>query len=113
MPFLNEPSLLLERRGAPVSVPLREIYFIESRGHTVCVHTGGETIVAYERLENILRSLPAGFYLCHKSFIVNMGRIRRFEPGGILLKNGETVPVSRAKYAATKKAYFDFIGKSF
>ncbi|MDR3121239.1 MAG: response regulator, partial [Clostridiales bacterium] len=31
MPFLNEQSLLLERRGAPVSVPLREIYFIESR----------------------------------------------------------------------------------
>jgi DNA-binding LytR/AlgR family response regulator len=113
LPYQEEPSIILERRGAPVSVPLREIYFIESRGHTIEVHTGDEMIIAYERLEDILRSMPVGFYQCHKSFIVNMSRIRRFRSGNILLKNGKCVPVSRSKYNGTKKAYFSFIGETF
>jgi DNA-binding LytR/AlgR family response regulator len=113
LPYQEEPSIVLGLRGAPVSVPLREIYFIESRGHTVQVHAGSETIVAYERLADILRALPAGFTQCHKSFIVNMSRIRRFRSGDILLKNGEHIPVSRSKYNETKKAYFNFIGETF
>ena len=113
LPFEEQPALVLRRRGAPVSVPLREIYFIESDNHTIKVHTAGETVTAYERLESIRRSLPAGFYQCHKSYIVNMGQIRRFQAGDILLKNGKCVPVSRSKYNETKEAYFSFMGQSF
>jgi DNA-binding LytR/AlgR family response regulator len=104
---------VLGQRGAVVPVPLREIYFIESHKHAVSVHTGGETVVAYARLEDILHTLPVGFFQCHKSYIVNMSRIRRFQSSDILLKNGERVPVSRARYAETKEAYFNFIGNTF
>lgn len=111
--FQRQPSVVLRQRGAPISIPLREIYFIESRGHTIEVHTAGDTVIAYERLENLLRSLPAGFFQCHKSYIVNMPQIQRFQSADILLKNGETVPVSRARYAETKEAYFSYMGQSF
>ena len=113
LPYGEQPSLVLRQKGAPVSVPLREIIFIESKGHTVRVHTAAETLTAYERLENIMRSLPRGFYQCHKSYIVNMSQIRRFQSGDICLKNGEYVPVSRAKYNQTKEAYVNFMGQTF
>jgi len=111
IPYEEQPALVLKQKGAPVSISLREICFIESRGHTIHVHTAEETITAYERLDSIMGVLPAGFYRCHKSFIVNMRQIRRFEQSEILLKNGEHVPVSRARYAECKDAYFDFMGK--
>jgi len=111
--YQEQPSLILQQQGAPVSIPYREIYYIESRGHTVCVHTEGEVTTAYERLDSILRSLPAGFYQCHKSFIVSMGKIRRFRSGEVLLKDGSLVPVSRARYAETKEAYFSYMGSRF
>ena len=113
LPFEEQPVLVLKQKGAPVSIPLREIAFIESQGHTVNVHTAEEVITAYERLENIMHSLPAGFYRCHKSYIVNMSRIRRFKPTDILLKSGELIPVSRTRYNETKEAYFKFMGQSF
>lgn len=113
LPYQEQPALVLRQRGAPVSIPWREIYFIESRGHTIEVHTGEETVIAYDRLGNILRSLPVGFYQCHKSYIVNLRQIRRFQASDILLKNGERVPVSRARYTGTKEAYFSFMGQSF
>ena len=111
LPYQEQPSLILRQQGEPVSIPLREIYYIESEGHTVQVHTAGETVTAYERLVIVLRSLSVGFYQCHKSFIVNMSQIRRFQSGDILLKNGERVPVSRARYADTREAYFKYMGQ--
>jgi len=111
--FQGQPSIVLRQRGVPISIPLREIYFVESRGHTIEVHTAGETVIVYESLENILRSLPAVFFQCHKSYIVNMSQIRRFQSTDILLKNGETVPLSRARYAKTKESYFNYMGQSF
>jgi len=113
IPYQEQPVLLLRQRGAPVSIPLREIFFIESQGHTIEVHTAGETVTAYERLDTILQTLPVGFCQCHKSYIVNMGQIRRFESTDILLKNGEAVPVSRARYAQMKETYFNYMGQSF
>ena len=111
LPYQEQPSLVLRQQGEPVSIPLREIYYIESEGHTVQVHTAGETVTAYARLEIIMHSLSAGFYQCHKSFIVNMSQIRRFQSNDILLKNGERVPVSRARYADTREAYFKYMGQ--
>lgn len=109
----GQPVLVLRQRGLPVSISIREICFIESRGHTIEVHTVDEIVAAYEKLQTVLRMLPAGFFQCHKSYVVNMNQIRRFQSTDILLKNGKTVPVSRARYAATKEAYFSYIGQSF
>jgi len=113
IPYEAQPTLVLSQRGMPISISAREIFYIESRGHTVEVHTSESTIRAYERLEVILEMLPAGFCRCHKSYIVNMNCIRRFESNDVLLKNGESIPVSRARYAETKEAYFSFMGRKF
>jgi len=111
LPYGEQPTLVIRQKGVPVPIPLREIFFIESKAHTIHVHTASETITAYERLENIMNSLPAGFYQCHKSYIVNMSQIRRFQSNDILLKNGECVPVSRARYTETREAYFEYMGQ--
>ena len=111
--LIEQPSIVLRQRRTSVSVPLREIYFIESRAHTVEVHTAGETVVSYERLGNILRSLPVHFYQCHKSYVINMQQIKRFQENKIILKNGEIIPVSRSKFNETKEAYFRYMGQSF
>lgn len=112
-PQPDEPMLTLKQKGTPISIPLQEIYYIESDKHTINVHTEAEMVTAYERLETIRKTLPAGFCHCHKSYIVNMSRIRRFLPGEILLKNGSRIPVSRSRYNETKEAYVRYIGRTF
>ena len=113
MAVQKPPVLLVQKKGETVSIPTREIYYIESKGHIVHVRGVHATTTYYDKLDNVLRSLPAGFYQCHKSYIVNMSYIRRFEPGIIILKNDFKVPVSRAKYNQTKEAYFNYIGQGF
>jgi DNA-binding LytR/AlgR family response regulator len=111
--FSEQPLITLRQSGGTVSVPCREIYFIESKGRTIEAHTADKIIVSYGQIENIAKSLPAWFIQCHKSYVVNMRQIQRFQPGEILLKNGTLIPASRSKYSKTKEAYFDFIGETF
>ena len=109
----KEDMLTLSNRGKPVTIPCRDIFYIESMGHTVQIHTATDTIAAYERLDAVTKRLPVGFIRCHKSFVVNMWQIRRFLPTDVLLKNEVLVPVSRKRYTETKETYFRFMGQTF
>lgn len=104
--------LTLRSKGTYISVSPDEIYYIESKGHNIIVHAQ-EEIVSYRRLEHISQMLPDCFFQCHKSYLVNLNQIRRFEMSAILLKNGESIPVSRSRYGQTKEAYLCFMGKRF
>ena len=108
------PSLMLKQGGTVIHIPQREICFIESKGHTIEVNVvTGEVLASYQRIKNIISSLSAGFFQCHKSYIVNMRQIRRFESDKIVLKSGSIIPVSRSKYNETRQAYFSFMGQTF
>ena len=113
LPFNEQPALVVRQHGTIISIPFNEIYYIESSKHTIIINSTEESIVSYERLKEVEKSFPAGFYQCHKSFIVNMRQIQRFKRDEILLKNGKRIPVSRSKFAETKAAYLSFIGKTF
>ena len=113
IPFSEQPTVLVKQNNALIPIPCREIYYIESWKHTVNICSARQNITSYERLDRIIEALPPGFYQCHKSYIVNMRHIQRFQSDEILLKNGITVPVSRSKYNDTKKAYISFIGNMF
>ena len=107
------PMVTIFSQGKPISLSTDEILYLESQGHTVCIHTAAEIIPVYLRLDDMARLLPDSFYRCHKSYLVNLRQIRRVQQPDLLLKSGHKVPVSRARYAETKEAYLRFVGQSF
>jgi len=107
---INQSVLVLNQRKGVVAIPCSEIFYLESRGHTLLIFSGKEPQIFYTQLKKVIPSLPEGFFQCHKSYVINMRQIQRFTANDILLKNGKTIPVSRSKYQAAKEAYFKFIG---
>lgn len=105
------PAMVVRQRGNVLSIPFQEILFLEGRSHNVTIHTFQDTFTIYERLDALQSSLPSGFYRCHKSFVVNMNHIQRIQQPDILLKNGKTVPVSRARFSQARETYFRFMGQ--
>ena len=109
----SERQLVFHSRGKPLTVPLDSVIYIESHGHNVLVHTYQQTITLYGKLSAIEAELPEDFMHCHKSFIVNMRKIRRFQQTSVVLENGKAIPISRNRLAASKAQYFRFMGHSF
>lgn len=107
----TEEKLLVQQKGIIHAVGFREIIFLESVGHQVLIHTNDRLISCYERLEVIKSRLPNRFLQCHKSYLVNMDYIQHIEKSGILMNNGELIPVSKAQYANTRSSFFRYMGQ--
>ncbi|MDR1766242.1 MAG: LytTR family DNA-binding domain-containing protein [Lachnospiraceae bacterium] len=111
--FEDQPSLTLQLRGKPISQPLKDICYLESRLHYILIQTTGETLQTRGSLASFLDLLTPDFYQCHKSYIVNMRHIRRFRDTDILMKDGTPIPVSRTRYQRSRDAFFHFMGGNF
>jgi len=56
--------------------------------------------------------LPDNFIFTHKSFLVNMDKIRRIERESILLEKDVRIPISKSRQIEVRKNYFCYIGSN-
>ncbi len=100
------PSARLERfavrrKDKEVLVSAQDIAWIEAAGNYAILHVGGETYDIRSSLARLEAELdPARFVRVHKSYIVNVERVREVEPwvsgdSRLKLDDGATVSLSR------------------
>lgn len=86
-----------------------EIDWIEAADYYAAIHAGGERLLVRESLTSLQARLPDHqFFRVHRSALVNLARVQRFEPasgggGRLLLHNGTPVPVSRRQRADLRR----------
>jgi two-component system LytT family response regulator len=86
-----------------------EIDWIEAADYYAAIHAGGERFLVRESLTSLEARLPDHqFIRVHRSALVNLARVQRFEPasgggGRLLLRNGTAVPVSRRQRADLRR----------
>lgn len=100
------------KSGHAVSmVPFRDIAFIESRLRKLEIHVGDAVHTTYGTISEIAGSLPAEFVRTHKSFVVNLHHVIRWEPDGFVLRSGERVPASKRCKQKAREAFFAHLGR--
>ncbi|HIY83580.1 MAG TPA: LytTR family DNA-binding domain-containing protein [Candidatus Rubneribacter avistercoris] len=83
-----------------------ELAYLEIRNHTLHLHfVDGHVENVSASISGVLEKMPAGeFVLCHRSFAVRVEAIRSVQRYRVTLSTGDTVPVSRARYAEVQRA---------
>ena len=86
-------------------IPQEEILHLEGEeGYTRIHLVDGSNVLSSYSLGKFQPMLAEAFFKCHKSHIVNIGKVRSFENEGYLvLDGGNRVPISRAN----KKVFLD------
>ena len=92
-------------------IPLAEIRYIESQKHTVIVHTPRKDYAYYSSLTTLEEQLESkGFLRIHKSYLVNMSHLKRYQSQGAVLIDGTCLRVSEKSYSMQKKKYLFWKG---
>lgn len=101
---------ILVRDGSEVHViPTDEVDYIEARDDAVAIHAGGTTHLKAQRLTTLEQRLdPKQFIRIHRSYIVNLDRLRSIELYAkdsriAILADGAKVPVSRSGYSRLRE----------
>lgn len=97
-----EDSFMVDTREEKVFIPYSHIYYFEARDKKLFVRVREAEYAFYGTMDALEQQLPDAFRRCHRSYIVNTGKITRILPAEnyIELKDQIGVPVSRSYKAS-------------
>ena len=104
----EQKSVIVKCNGMQKRVLLKDIYYIESSNKKVVFHTKDGNIDIYGRMEDWESKLGDTFYRCHRGYLVNLEKITAYNVDTIDVINGESLILSRKKYADFIKTYMKY-----
>ena len=104
--------LTIQVNGELTDIPLSEILYIESDQHMVIVHTARRDHAYYSTLSELEEKLAdRGFLRIHKSYLVNMAHLKKYQSQQAVLSDGTVLRVSARSYGAQKEKYLLWKGR--
>lgn len=99
-------ALYFESGGEMVRLPLHKIRSLEVRQNYVTVHADRDYTVK-KTLAEFEKELDDSFFRAGRSWILNLGYVRRATRTEALLSDGSVVPLSRGAYDKLNRAIID------
>ncbi|MGG7078815.1 LytR/AlgR family response regulator transcription factor [Clostridium sardiniense] len=106
----NEEFYEVNKNGSKLLLKLNNIYCLEVDHRKINVYKKDIVIDYYEKLENVERDLKdKGFKRCHRSYVINISKIKEFKSNEVILLNGQVVPVGRKYKEDLKESFFNYL----
>lgn len=94
---------------AEMHIPTKDILFIETDKRNIIVHTLERDYLSNRGIEEVEEELrDCGFFRCHKSYLVNLERVRKIDRLYAHFSNGAKAMISTRKYTAMKEQFFAY-----
>lgn len=103
---MQERALLLQSAGETVRMPLYEIRFMEVQKNYVTIH-GMEDYSIKRTLREMQKELDGRFFQTHRSYIVNLGFVKKITKNDVVLKDGTVIPLARGLYDKINQAFIN------
>lgn len=98
---LQTPSstrLLIQRGNECRIISFHQIIYCEVINRKIYIHMyNNEIIDYYDKIEQLETKLDQRFFRCHRSYLVNLKYIQRYDKNILFLTTGEQIPVSRLR----------------
>ena len=104
---LRENVLILSTSEGILRIPLYEIKFIEVQKNYVTIH-GGQDYTVKKTLNELEKELDERFFRTGRSFVVNLGEVKKITKTDVYLKDETKVPLSRGYYEAINRAIIQY-----
>lgn len=87
-----------------------DVIYVERQNRKVVLNTVQGQYITSKKLEECCEVLPSSFfYQVHKSFLVNLHYVDRYNYTELILNNGERIPVASRKQADFHKYWFQYL----
>lgn len=96
-------QIVVAYKGETILLQPDDVSYIERRGRITIVHSASGEHQAYARPNELMGEYQNEFLRSHHSFFVNRAWIRSVNKEQIVLRGGETVPMSRTYAPAVRK----------
>lgn len=102
---IMEDKLMVSIGKGELPIRIDSIIYVESRNRKVAVHTMGEEIEYYDRIEDLERMLGGGFFRTHRGFLVNLKCVEGYDRTGVYMTGGDVALISKYRFHAFDDTY--------
>ncbi|MDA3730422.1 LytTR family DNA-binding domain-containing protein [Niameybacter massiliensis] len=107
----DEPAFIFPTTGGDLRLKLKDIYYIESNIRKTNIYLDGEQYTCQYNINTLEEKLlKSGFIRTHRSFLVNMARLKLIKGNEVFLENGQTVFLSKYKQKEVKVRFMHYLG---
>ena len=96
-------------RQGHVRLPVDSILYIESDLRILHIHLEECVMDTYGKMDDFARLLPGYFVRCHRSFLVNMNRIKNCHNTELCLFDDTVIPISRPYKNAVQEQFLNLL----
>ncbi len=104
----EEKVLLVQENGEMLKVLAKSIFYVEVFSHSCSIHTTEGVIETKMTISDLEKKLFDGFIRVHRSYLVNLERIKKIAKAEIFMENGNRVPLSRRRYKDVNIAFIRY-----
>ena len=91
-----------------IRVNLSQLLYADVYDRKTILHMKNESIEYYGQLSVLENLVGKDFYRIHRSYLVNMKYVERYDRTSVTLKGGDNIPISRREYDGFLKAYMEY-----
>lgn len=106
----GEGDCLLVKSGAEhIRVNWEDILYAEVFNRKVMLHRRESDVEYYGKLSALEEMAGDGFFRVHRSYLINLACVERYDSAQVWLEDGSCVPVARQKYSGFVRQYLRYI----
>ena len=101
--------IFLRWRNKREAVRPRQIYYVEGYNRHLIIYTAKGNIEVVGKMNDICACLPESHFVrIHQGFTVNMNYVESVTEDGMLMKNGNVLPISVRKRKQALEKYYKY-----
>lgn len=110
---IRNHMLHISVKGQDIVIQQNDILYLERMQRITQINLHDSIISCYEPIEAIIERLdPKLFVQCHKSYAVNLSKVRNYRKNSLTLVNNKLIPISRSNVQMIRNAFMEYLGNS-
>lgn len=106
----TEDFLIIFTERKTKKILLRDILYIESVGRIAKIHCKDGVVETYEQIGMLKEKLwDKFFFMCHKSFLVNLAYVDTFNKTEICMENGDKIIIAKRRWEEFQKEILSYM----
>lgn len=102
-------AFVIKNKGEIRKIEFQDIIFIEKSLRKIFFHLSSGIVCTYGKFDNYLEDLPKEFYLCNRSYIINLSKVIIMKDQIIYFVGGQDIRIGKDKFYSARRAYSDFV----
>jgi DNA-binding LytR/AlgR family response regulator len=110
-----DEKIVLVKDGEQIVNSISALIYVEASNNSTRFVFTRQTVelrMKFKEACELVDNSSKAFYKCHRSYYINLGRVKKMAAAEVTMDNGQVLPVARSASAEAKQKLFEYVRRT-